>query len=83
MNAEEIFKKWKGEAPRGATHCLIIPARSNEGICWFVGKDFYVAVREHGVTDHRYSKGLDAIKEESKSRIQLLIPLKPLVLENK
>lgn len=82
MNAEQIFKKWKGEAPEGATHCLIIPAR-NKGICWFVGKDFYVAVREHGVTEHRYSKGLDAIKAEEKYREQYLIPLKPITLENK
>lgn len=82
MTPEDIFKKWKGKAPKWATHCLIIPARAG-GICWFVGKDFHVAVREHGVTDHRYSQGLNDIKESGKSRTQFLIPLKPLVLENK
>ena len=84
MTPEEILNKWKHEAPKGATHFLVIETSDNIG--WFVGKDFYMAVREHAILDYRYEGvGLDYLKGEgeSKGRKQRFIPLKPVSLENK
>lgn len=83
MTPEEIFKKWKHTAPKGATHFLIIGGRDDIG--WFVGKDFYMACKERGVIDFRYDRGGVAYLKESgnlKGRKQRFIPL-TVSLENK
>ena len=80
MTGEEILKKWKHKAPKGATHCLIIPARDN--LCWFVGKNFNQACRPDGVVDFVYDSGLSYLREMSKERDQKLLPLY-MNLENK
>lgn len=84
MTPEEILKTWKHNAPKGATHFLIIEGRDDIG--WFVGKDFYMACRGRGVVNFRYDKGgVDYLRQsgELKGRKQTFIPLKPISLENK